>query len=290
MLLASLLYLLQPAYAETTCPTSSAETKDLNQEYVTYKYYDLENKYLFVGCYNDLYYEEALKQAKKKALKQLSRFKDDLKYLKITATMKVSEEDHSETHDGNLTTLIVYIRILTTPDEPTQAEIEAKRLSKIEADRLSKIDYNIELANARLSQLNSNIAEATIRLSKLNSDPETNYKSNNDVTDNPLYDILDIDYGKKKKYNTSVLAFGVPMITAGVICAGFVAAEDIRMSSAINQPIKSLYDGHDHYDSNGLQTNWEWSDKTKTDHKKLGIAGALLGGTGLIITTLGFAW
>jgi hypothetical protein len=40
MLLASLFYLLQPAYAGTICPTSSAKTKDSNQEYVTFKYSD----------------------------------------------------------------------------------------------------------------------------------------------------------------------------------------------------------------------------------------------------------
>jgi len=288
MLLVSLFYLLQPAYAETTCPTSSHETKDLNQKYVTYKYYDLENNYLFVGCYNDLDYDEALKQAKSNALKEIKKYKDNLEHLKITVIMKVSERTHSETYDGNLTTLIIYINILTTPDEPSQAEIEA--------ERLSKIDYNIELANLRLSQLNSDIAEATIRISELNSDAEYHHPlDDKSMNDNDLFDMNDKrelrNFNKKhKKYNASVLAFGIPMVTAGVICAGIVASEDIRMSSIINQPIKSLYDGHDHYDSNGLQTNWEWSDETKVEHKKLGIAGALLGGTGLIITTLGFAW
>jgi hypothetical protein len=268
MLSATLLYLLQPAYAGTSYII------DLHYEY------EPSQNTKFEGYSEDT--NEAVAAYKSKEDAEL-KFANYLNFNKITINKAYGDKlIKTLGGDGENNEMYMIIRIYSYIISPTQAEIEAERLSKIKSD--------IEDANRKLSQLNSNIAEATIRLSKSNSHTETNYKSNDDVTDNPLYDILDIDYSKKKKYNTSVLAFGMPMMFAGVVCASIVAAEDIRMSSAINQPIKSLYDGHDHYDSNGLHTNLEWSDETKVEHKKLGIAGALLGGTGLIITTLGFAW
>lgn len=276
MLLASLFYLLHPAYAGTNCI--------LNVHYQNYP--DVQAK--FEGYSENTDEFVAAFESKEEA---------NLKFASYLVFNGIKINHAKEEKlivtiggDGKNTVMHRNLYVDSWVIQPTQAEIEAERLSKIEAD--------IEDANKKLSQLNSNIAEATIRISKLNSDPETNYKSNNDVTDNPFEPLSDsnrfslIDYGKKKKnkYRASVLALGVPVITAGVICAGFVAVEDIRMSSAINQPIKSLYDGHDYYDPDGLQTNWEWSDETKADHKKLGTAGAFLGGTGLIITALAFAW
>jgi hypothetical protein len=74
------------------------------------------------------------------------------------------------------------------------------------------------------------------------------------------------------------------MITAGVICASIVAYEDITASNLTGQSIKSLYDG------SNQGTHREWSKEAKAEHRALGIAGALLGGTGLTITVLGFTW
>jgi hypothetical protein len=276
MLLASLLYLLQPAYAET--------------KYILDIHYqnnpDMQAK--FEGYSENTVDKLAVSESKEEA---------DLKFKEYRIRNMITSIEYYEekvivtiSNNGKNTEIYKVYNIHSWVIQPTQAEIEAKRLSKIESERLTKTRSDIEDANARLSQLNSNIAEATIRLSNLNSDAEYHHPlDDKSMNDNDLFDMNDKkelrNFNKKhKKYNASVLAFGMPMMTAGVICAGIVANEDIKASKLTGQSIKSLYDGNDGY------PNWEWSDEAKVEHKKLGIAGALLGGTGLIITTLGFAW
>ena len=274
MLLASLFHLLQPAYAGTNYII------DLHYQ----NYPEIQAK--FEGYFEDA--DESVAGFKSKEEAEL-KFANYLVLNRITITKAFGEKPIATIGgDGKNTVIHQNLYVYSWVTQPTQAEVEAERLSKIKSD--------IEEAKAKLSLLNSNIAEAAIRVSNLNSDAEYHHPlDDKSMSDNDLFDMNDKkelrNFNKKhKKYNASVLAFGIPMVTAGVICAGIVYSEDTRVSMATGESIKSLYDGYEHYDSDGFQRKWEWSDEKKAEHKNLGIAGALLGGTGLIITTLGFAW
>lgn len=266
MLLASLFYLLQPAYA------GAWYILDIHYQN------DPAKNIKFEGYSEDADVAVAASESKKDAQ---SKYKDYVKRNNI-AIIESSAEKPILSDDGKNTEIYQTCYIYSYIIKPTQADVEAERLSKIRSD--------IEEASARLSRINSNIAEATARVSKLNSDAEYHHPlDDKSMNDNDLFDMNDKKelrkFNKKdKKYNASVLAFGMPMITAGVICASIVANEDIRASKLTGQSIKSLYDGNEGY------PNWEWSEEAKVEHKALLFSAALLGGTGTIITTLGFAW
>ena len=268
MLLASLFYLLQPAYAGTKY------ILDIHYQ----EYPEVQAK--FEGYSENTNDVDAATESKKDAELRFEEYRirnniTSIEYYEEKAIATIS-------NNGKNTEIYKVYNIHSWVIQPTQAEIEAERLTKTRSD--------IELANAKLSHLNSNIAEATIRLSKLNSEAEYHHPlDDKSMNDNDLFDMNDKKelrkFNKKdKKYNASVLAFGMPMITAGVICASIVANEDIRASKLTGQSIKSLYDGNEGY------PNWEWSEEAKVEHKALLFSAALLGGTGTIITTLGFAW
>lgn len=159
MLLASLFYLLQPAYAGTNyiLNVHYQHNPDVQAKFEGYS----ENTDELVAAF------ESKEEANLKFANYLV-----FNGIKIT---HAKEEKLIVTigGDGKNTIMHRNLYVDSWVIQPTQAEIEAERLSKIEAD--------IEDANKKLSQLNSNIAEATIRLSKLNRTSKSNSDLENDL-------------------------------------------------------------------------------------------------------------